>query len=558
LIAVGTIIVMVLAVAGWFQLRERIVDQGVQAADTCVEGDAVVAVVVEPDLSGPVSALAQRFTDGRPVVRDQCISVRVTSADSDTVAAAISAGASVWDEAALGPVPALWIPRSSDSVAAVPVESIDGTPRSVATSPVVLAGPAPVTDALARADIGWADLPDLQSAPDALDVLGLGGWGGLRLQLPVGPASDSTTSALAAVVASSLGEPDRPVAVEGIRSGLAVSALSALATTDLGIEAVTPESTDEALGRLTADMSATAQAHAVPVTAQQLSNAGASDLTAYAPAGPTPMADHPAAVLAGQWTDETRRRAAAQFVDFMRQTENTPVFVDLGFEVGAPPGNAPVASPDARRAMVDLVQNPATPRRVTIVLDISGSMDTAEGERTRLQNTTDALVQQFGSVVDSSQLGLWVYSSDLDAGRAFRTVVPAGPVDETLPTGTRREQLIAAASTLQPEAATSTYESMLAAYASAVDGFVAGRPNSVLLVTDGPDDDALATSDRFIEALTASTDQNRPVSIDVVSIGENPDIETLQSMADITGGSLTTVGSSAGPELPDLLRRLLY
>ena len=540
----GTIIVMVLAVAGWFQLRERIVDQGVQAADTCVEGDAVVAVVVEPDLSGPVSALAQRFTDGRPVVRDQCISVRVTSADSDTVAAAISAGASVWDEAALGPVPALWIPRSSDSVAAVPVESIDGTPRSVATSPVVLAGPAPVTDALARADIGWADLPDLQST--------------LRLQLPVGPASDSTTSALAAVVASSLGEPDRPVAVEGIRSGLAVSALSALATTDLGIEAVTPESTDEALGRLTADMSATAQAHAVPVTAQQLSNAAASDLTAYAPAGPTPMADHPAAVLAGQWTDETRRRAAAQFVDFMRQTENTPVFVDLGFEVGAPPGNAPVASPDARRAMVDLVQNPATPRRVTIVLDVSGSMDTAEGERTRLQNTTDALVQQFGSVVDSSQLGLWVYSSDLDAGRAFRTVVPAGPVDETLPTGMRREQLIAAASTLQPEAATSTYESMLAAYASAVDGFVAGRPNSVLLVTDGPDDNALATSDRFIEALTASTDQNRPVSIDVVSIGDNPDIETLQSMADITGGSLTTVGSSAGPELADLLRRLLY
>ena len=101
MIAVGTIIVMVLAVAGWFQLRERIADQGVQAADTCVEGDAVVAVVVEPDLSGPVSALAQRFTDGRPVVRDQCISVRVTSADSDTVAAAISAGASVWDEAAL-------------------------------------------------------------------------------------------------------------------------------------------------------------------------------------------------------------------------------------------------------------------------------------------------------------------------------------------------------------------------------------------------------------------------------------------------------------------------
>lgn len=556
-IAVGTIVVVVLAVIGWFQLRERTADQGVQAADTCVEGDSVVAVAATPDIAPHLTTLAQRFTETRPVVRDHCISVLVTAADSTAVAGGLNADPAAWDET-MGPIPALWIPSSSDALTDVPAGTIDGTPRSLAATPIVLATPPAVASTLERANIGWADLPGLQEASDGLDALGLPGWGGIRMQLPTGGESHATTAALTAVAASLSDDPSRLVSVDDIGTGTVLSALSALASTDRAIDVTPPESTDSVLDRL--DTDSAADVHAVPVTAQRLDAEDGSELAAYAPTGPTPIADYPAAVLAGRWTDETRRRAAAQFVEFARQPENAEVFVDAGFdEVDSTSTQVvPTASPEARSSMVSVVQDPATARVTTILLDISGSMDTEEGGQTRLSNTTDALVQQFTDVLDSTRLGLWVYSDDLEGDNAFRTVVATGPVDEILPAGTRREQLTASAGDLNPATSTSTYESVTAAYVVALTDYVPGKPNSILLVTDGPDDDTTITPERFLDVLSTMTDPNRPVAIDVVSIGTNPDISTLQTMSDITGGSLTTVATSAGPELPELLRKLLY
>ncbi|SNT08351.1 hypothetical protein SAMN05421642_10933 [Rhodococcoides kyotonense] len=558
MIAAGIILVMVLAVFGWFQLRDRIADQGVQAADTCVEGPLTLPVTVDPDISPIVTDLAARFSDTRPVVRDHCITVAVATAATGSMTDAVAAGAAAWDQQVLGPVPALWIPRSTDALQGLPAGTVDGSPRSVASSPIVLAGPDAVTTALSAAGITWADLARLQRAPDGLDALGLPGWGGLRLQLPVGDNSDSTSAALAAVAASTSDTTEQPLTTEQVRSGAVVSAMSALATTDRGQSAVSPDSTDAALARVSADPSANSDVHMVPVTEQQLRASAQTGLATFAPGGATPVADHPAAVLGSAFADDTLRRAAAQFADFARQPDNAAVFSDAGFGIGDEATNSPVASADTRQALTDAVENPATLRRTTVLLDVSGSMETVEGGRTRLQNTVDALNRQFASVVGSSDIGLWVYSADLDGQRAFRTAVPTGPVDEQLSTGTRRDELVSTANSLRPETSTSTYESVTAAYIDAVDNYVAGRPNSVVLVTDGPNDDTSISSERFLTMLSGLAEPDRPVAIDVVSLGTNSDIRTLQSMSDTTGGSTTTVSTSDSQELPDLIRKLLY
>ncbi len=556
MIAAGAIIVLVLAVFGWFQLRDRIANQGIQAAETCVEGQLTLPVTVDPDISTQVTDLAAEFTATRPVVRDHCVAVAVTAADSAQVAGALTAADPSWDQQTLGPAPALWIPRSSDTLVGLPAGTVAGTPRSIAQSPVVLASPIAVTSAMRDAGTGWADLPGLQGAPDGLDVLGLPGWGGLRLQLPIGPSSDSTAAALAAVAESTSGTPMTP---EDVRRGSTVSAMSALGSTDHDRSAVVTDSTETALARLSADISPTADFHSVPTTEQQLAATFAdSGISAYAPTGSAPIADYPAAILSGRWTDETLSRAAAQFVDFVGLPENRAHFTDAGFETADAPPDAPTTSADTARALIDAVRNPATPRRATILLDVSGSMDTVEGGRSRLQNTTAALRQQFEAVTDSSELGLWVYSNALDAQRPFREEVSTGPVSEALPSGTRRSQLSAALDALRPSTATSTYESVTATYIDAVENFAPGVPNSVILVTDGPNDDPSISSERFLSVLASSSKPDRPVSIDVVSIGTNSDIGTLQSMSDMTGGSVTTVNTSDGPELPDLLRKLLY
>lgn len=559
MIAVSIVILVVLAAIGWFQLRDRIADQGVQAAETCVEGTVVVPVTVDPDISDQVTDLAGRYSDTGPVVRDHCVSLEVRTQNSGEVNSALKSVDAGWDSAALGPLPALWIPRSSDAISDLPPGSVDGTPRSVASTPVVLAGPKELTRALSDSGIGWADLPRLQSTPESLDSLGLSGWGALRLLLPVGEESDSTSAALAAISVDVSGPVDGPLTAEVARGGPSATALSSLSNTDRAAAAAVPDSTAAALAQLGSDLTATSDVHAVPATEQELTASKQSDLTSYSPTGSTPVADHPAVILAGAWMDETLSRAAAQFVEFARQPENAQLFVDAGFDAGTmTPSAIPTTSADVEQGLIDAVQNPATPRRTTTLLDISGSMDVDEGGRSRLQNTVDALNLQFESAIDTTELGLWVYSKNLDGTRAFRIEVPTGPIDEQLSSGTRREELIAAGTALQPETATSTYESVMAAYVDAQTHYVAGRPNTVVLVTDGPNDDTSISASRFVSMLSDIEDPSRPVSIDVVSIGTNSDTPTLQSISDITGGTLTTVGSSDSPELPDLLRKLLY
>jgi hypothetical protein len=121
----------------------------------------------------------------------------------------------------------------------------------------------------------------------------------------------------------------------------------------------------------------------------------------------------------------------------------------------------------------------------------------------------------------------------------------------------RRQALDSALGGLKPATATSTYASVEAAYAAAVKGFVPGRPNSVLLITDGPNDDASISSRQLLASVRAGAVDGRPVRVDVITIGENSDSNTLRQLADQTGGTLLAVPSSNGPELGAAIGKLL-
>ncbi|NGP08916.1 hypothetical protein G6038_26275, partial [Rhodococcus sp. 14C212] len=74
IIAVAVALALVLATVGWFRLRERIDEQATEAAQTCVEGDALLDVAADPAVAPTLTTLAARWvTDTRPVVRDHCI-----------------------------------------------------------------------------------------------------------------------------------------------------------------------------------------------------------------------------------------------------------------------------------------------------------------------------------------------------------------------------------------------------------------------------------------------------------------------------------------------------
>jgi hypothetical protein len=553
-IVVLTIAVLVAAVFGWFALRDRISDQGIEAADTCVEGPAVLTVAADPDISAAIEQLATRFDATAPVIRDHCVTVEVRAIASDAVRAALNSGADNWDVGALGARPGLWIPQSSADVEAVVDRgAIDGTPRPVASSPIVLAAPSAVADAVVAAGSSWADLIRLQRNPQAL---GLPEWGGLRLAVPSGSDTGASTLAVTAIAAGVRGDPTTALTVDEASSTPLVSAMSELAVTDTGAAATSASTTYDALAALENAAGPDAAVHAVPVTEQQLASTDSSTLTAVRPQGATPVADHPAVVLSG---DETSTRAAAAFVDFVRQPDGTQTLLDAGFTVDKAQDAGIVAPPSGpvADALLAVLRNPVLPRRATVLLDVSESMRTTEGGATRLQNTVRALSEQFRRVPDATELGLWSFSEDLNNSLPFRVDVSTGPMTDPVGTTPRRSALDATAAALTPATGSFTYASVLVAYLDAVAGYVPGRVNSVVLITDGPDDSPLS-ADELLTELTSASDPARPVAVNIVRIGDDSPAPVFTDIAARTGGTVNTVPTSDSPDLLDRLGKLLY
>src|SRR5690606_15060999 len=108
-------------------------------------------------------------------------------------------------------------------------------PRSLATSPVVLAVPADLGRGLVTAAVRWQDLPRLQNDAEAMRESGLDIWGTLGLALPTGTDTYATTLALEAVAAAVTDSGPGPLALEQAATPAAITAVSTLA---LGADAL--------------------------------------------------------------------------------------------------------------------------------------------------------------------------------------------------------------------------------------------------------------------------------------------------------------------------------
>ncbi|KAA0020062.1 substrate-binding domain-containing protein [Antrihabitans cavernicola] len=560
IIAVVAVVLVVVLVIGWFKLRDVITDQGKDAADACVEGNSTLAVTADPDIAPLIKAAADRYNATKPVVRDHCVTVAVAAKPSQLVESGLLGG--TWDDGAQGPRPALWIPQSSSSVQRVSSVKglIDGQPKSLATSPIVLAVQPILQQALTRANIGWQDLPRLQGAADSLAPLGLPGWGGLRLVLPAGPLSGAGAASVGAVAAAVSNAGVGPLSDDAARSPAVVSAVSTMAAGAGAANGDRPATTAAALAFLSAQTDrVTAPFHAVATTAQQVAQAakGSDKVASFAPLGAGPIADYPTTALSGDWVDETQNRSAALFVDFLSQSDQTKSLTDAGFVTSpAPPNTILPASGAVQDQLADVVAKPRLGSNATVLLDVSSSMSTTEGDGTRLSNVAAALRDQVKASTDTSRLALWEYAKNLDGPNPYRVAVSSAPL-----TSNQRslvDQALSAA-TATSVAKDNTYPSVEAAYKAAIAGFVPGQTNSLLLVTDGPDDDSPISGQQLLDDIAAAADPAKPIRIDVIVVGPgNPgSANTVQTLAQRSGGTLATVATSTGQNLPDAVAKAL-
>ena len=477
---------------------------GTGAADPCTSSPTTVAVA--PEILAPVRSALARVT-----ARSQCQRFDVVARRPDDVVGRIQRDAG----------PQIWVPDSStrldDLGAKSDAWSVKG---SVAFSPVLVASPRRGAEALTSAPRSWSWL---------LNERG-------QVQL-INPDIDSAS-----------------------RLAYFASRTSAPTRLDLSVAErliFTSRFAKNTLGTVLDSAAKGTLQQPFPISEQTLatwSDDNPSRVTAFAPAAGTPSLDYPWAVSKNAAVD-VQDAAKAAFVE-LRSARTRDALASAGFrpEVGqegpvigeAQVKPTPIKTPSGpqRAAALDQWNVLRKDMRMLAVMDVSGSMKyPATGTRalTRAQVTQRAAQTALKILPPGSQIGAWVFSTDQGpGGQPWNEMSSIDTLDSRRGQATHREELLAAVGTLPKrlEGDTALYDTTYAAYRRMTTTYDAAYVNSVVIMTDGRNDNPRGglTLDQLLARIKAERDPQRPVRIITIGMGE-ADPAALQRIAAATGGT---------------------
>ncbi len=477
------------------------------------EENRTVRVAVAPELG----AVAQQLLDEpQDLGGGACAVAEVTAQEPLQTVGDLSA----LEGSAL---PHVWVPDSSLWTVRAGDADLDAS-GSMATSPVVLGTSRAAADAL-----GWTASP-----PDWRAALS----GERPIAVPDLAGSAEGVSALAAVQTSLGGgdQADNAVvqAVLAARRG----------------PATTPAEALEAAARNDVD------APLVPISEQEVITANRlapeSQLVAVYPAEGSPQLDYPV-LRVGSPADDDRAAVDAVVRTLTSAAARTAV-LDAGFrdaEGTAPtepgPGvqeQAPEAlevDPEGVQALLGELSRLAAPSRLLTVIDVSASMEAPAGDGTRATLARDAARSALTLIPGTSSIGLWVFAHQLEGEQDWQELAPIRTLTDEVDGSTQRELLDRELETIPDRldpGGTGLYDTTLAAFRSAQEQYDPEAVSSVVIVTDGTNEDASGIGiDELLQALAAEADPQRPVKVIGVALGPDADITALQQIGDATGGA---------------------
>ncbi len=422
-----------------------------------------------------------------------CSQIEVESAKADQVLQPMALG---------GDLPDVWIPDSSLWIDRIEPEVEPVTLRtSMASSPVVLVS----GDGLTRTSYAEAFAED--------DLL----IGDPRRMM----------SALGTVVAGSA-KPQTEAELEPYAERIAS-----------GDEAAAP--TDSArLAELRNVMSG------VTATSEQQWSTYAPMLKAAAPKEGTVVLDYPVMITA----DSSRRNAIASTITSFARVLDSGAADSALTQAGFRTAGAGKPSPNVgafTRVDSAVVAKTASdwgaklrPTRALAVVDVSGSMawPVPGSATTRLQLTQAAVSEATDILPGGASMGLWAFSEKVEGklDGDHEALVPT----HQLASKNQRAQLTEEIAGLSARTGggTALHETALAAYQAAVASYDPLASNTVLLFTDGTNDDPGSMDlDELVRQLHAASDPARPVRVLGIGITADADLGALQAIADATGGA---------------------
>ncbi|MFF5290960.1 substrate-binding and VWA domain-containing protein [Paractinoplanes globisporus] len=519
-----------------------------QLSDSGCTGAIRLTVAAATEIAPAVEETAQRWTQGGANVNGTCIAVTVNPVNSATMAAAVAGehrvtlvGLGTAPEAVK--VPDVWLPDSSTWLLRLKQEApgfvpTDGKP--VAESPVVVAMPKPIAEGVGWPDkkLGWKDLLKQLTTSTQLrtgvvdpnrDAAGLSGL------LALGQAAGTGQQAQAAKVGALKALAQNASALrDDLMQKFPHSADANDLATSMGAAPLSEEDV----------ISYNAEKPPVPLVAL------------YLDPSPLPL-DYPFAIMPEV---DLQKSAAATALHQQLQTAS---FKNALATVGlrAPDGTvgsgfaAPVGAPEASPAVSgnpDGKSNGGSaaagldasllsqalgswaaitlPGRVLAVFDVSGSMlkpvPTAGGVD-RATVTRGAARGGLALFDDRWAVGVWLFSTDMNGKKPYKEIVPISPLSSSRP------KLEDSINKIVPKknGNTGLYDTLLAAYQTVQNSWQPGKVNSVILFTDGVNEnDEGITQQTLVAKLKALNDPKRPVRVVIVGIGPEVNQKELETI----------------------------
>lgn len=475
-------------------------DDGAGTAQAGGEVDCTpVSVWSAPELLPAVEAAAER-------VSDDCFSFAVVSREAATAQAALRSGEE----------PDVWVAGSAAWPQLMAADDVDlEVGEVVATSPVVLAATPEALEALGGLGLsegaGFEELSAVYREAAAS--------GDAPVTLRVGdPRADAASMAL--LSAGGAGSDGWAEAGSAARGTLVLLAQTAVQGDPLSAIASDPTTV-------------------VPATAQQVAAAD-EDLGLRA----LPLGDGTSVVrMPFVRVGDTGSPQAAEALEQALTSQDAAADLE---ELGLEPGDAGGAAPDAEvtTALASTWTVVAPQSRILTLIDISGSMEAVVGgDTTRIDLTREAAQTALSVVPGQTAIGLWYFATALDGDEDFVDVVPLRPLNEEVRSGvTQKDLLLAETSKLDVdrlEGDTGLHDSLWAAYTYMQERHSPEAISSVLLLTDGINDDSTGglSERQVVERLTEARESgDAPVTVVLIGVGPEVDAEALDRLATAAGG----------------------
>ena len=213
-----------------------------------------------------------------------------------------------------------------------------------------------------------------------------------------------------------------------------------------------------------------------------------------------------------------------------------------------------IADQQAAESTLRQYQVLALPSRTLVLEDVSGSMNSSAGANSRIALTVQASETGNRLFPDNASMGLWAFSIGLGGGdQDYRELAPIRQMGEQVGDTTQREVLLQQTRTLPSlvGGGTGLYDTTLAAFRSVQQGYDPDAVNSVIVLTDGANEDPDSISlDELLSTLRAEQDPSKPVVIVTIGITDDADAGVLQQISATTGGTSFVARNPA--EIPNV------